>query len=71
MKTIDFIYQAIGQKVYLTGDRDLGMDYKLRYFIANKTELILVGLTKGGMAVVEYKGQKYKVRPSNVREINT
>jgi hypothetical protein len=69
MKTYDFIRQAIGSKVYLVGDGDLGMDGTFRKFIYDKTELNLIGLTKGGMAVIEHEGKKYNVRPSNVREI--
>lgn len=68
MKTNDFIQQAIGKKVYLIGDRDLGIESALRRFIYDKTELTLVELTKGGMAVVEHDGIRYRVRPSNVRE---
>lgn len=69
MKTYDFIKQAVGKKVYLVGDGDLGMDGTFRKFIYHKTELDLIGLTKGGMAIIEYEGKRYRVRPSNVREI--
>jgi hypothetical protein len=69
MKTLDFIKQAIGRKVYLTNDGDLGFDGSLRGFIFNKTELTLVKLTKGGMAVVEYENKQYTVPPKNVREV--
>ena len=71
MKTYDFIQQAIGKKVYLIGDRDLGMDGTFRRFIYDKTELTLVELTKGGMAVIEHEGQRYRVRPSNIREVGS
>lgn len=69
MRTLDFIKQAIGKKVYITGDRDLAMDSRFRVFIFEKTELTLVGLTKGGMALLEHEGIKLHVRPSNIREI--
>jgi hypothetical protein len=44
---------------------------ELKSFIINKTKLILVGLTKGGLAELkDSKGNIYRVRPTNVREIN-
>jgi hypothetical protein len=69
MKTLDFIKQAIGSKVYLTGHRDLGMNSDLRSFIYNKTELTLARLTKGGMAIIEHEGKSYSVRPRNIRQV--
>lgn len=68
MNAYDFINQSIGSKVYLTDDGDLAMDRNLRWFIFNKIELTLVKLTKGGRAIVEYKGTEYSVPPRNVRE---
>jgi small nuclear ribonucleoprotein (snRNP)-like protein len=71
MKTYDFIKQAIGKKVYITRDGDLMMSGELRGFIANKTPLTLVKLSRKGMAVLaDDNGGIYSVRPSNVREIN-
>jgi len=71
MKTYDFIKQAIGKKVYITGDGDLMMSGGLREFITNKTPLTLVKLSRKGMAVLaDDNGVIYSVRPSNVREIN-
>jgi len=70
MKTYDFIKQAIGTKVYLTGDGDLGMSGELRGFIYDKTPLTLMRLTRGGMAIVKSDdGKEYSVPPRNVREI--
>jgi len=69
MKTLDFINQAIGNKVYLTGEGDLAFYHELRYFIYNKTPLTLLRLTKGGRAIVEYKGKEFSVPPNNVREV--
>lgn len=72
MKTLDFINQNIGGKVYITGERDLGMNSELRKFIYNKTEFILVRLTKKGMAYLESEdGKHYIVPPRNVRLIGT
>lgn len=70
MKTYDFINQATGNKVYLTGDGDLGMSGELRGFIFNKTPLTLIRLTRGGMAIVkDDEGSEYSVPPRNVREV--
>ena len=70
MKAYDFINQAIGNKVYLTGDGDLAMSGELRYFIIKKTPLTLVRLTRGGMAIVKSdEGDEYSVPPRNVREV--
>ena len=68
MRAYDFINQSIGNKVYLTGDYDLAMDSRFKAFIYLKTPLTLIGLSKGGMAIVEHEGQQYKVAPRNVRE---
>ena len=73
MTTNEFIKQAIGNKVYITSDGDLGIDRSLRGLISNKTPLILVKLTKAGYAYV-YNGitKKYhSIPPSNIREIGT
>lgn len=71
MKSYDFIKQAIGNKVYIIGDGDLGLNSELRDFIYEKTELKLIKLTKGGMCIVEYNSKQYSVPPRNVREIIT
>lgn len=68
MKAYDFINQAIGEQVYLTGDGDLAIHSHLKPFIYEKTSLKLIGLSKGGMAIVEHNGVKFKVPPKNVRE---
>jgi hypothetical protein len=71
MKTLDFIKGNIGNRVYITGEGDLMVCSELKSFIINKTKLILVGLTKGGLAELkDSKGNIYRVRPTNVREIN-
>lgn len=70
MKAHDFIRSAIGNKVYITGDGDLGMNRSLRGFISNKTELTLLRLTKGGKAIViDEGGIEHSVPPRNVREV--
>ena len=73
MTTKDFIDQAIGNLVYITGDGDLGMDSSLRRLISNKTELRLIKWTRGGSVYLhdENENKYYTVPPSNVREINT
>jgi hypothetical protein len=72
MKAYDFIRQAIGTKVYLTGEGDLAMNSELRGFIFDKTPLTLMRLTSGGMAIVKSDdGKEYSVRPRNVREVGT
>jgi hypothetical protein len=68
MKTYDFINQAIGQQVYITGDGDLAFSGHLRGFIFHKTPLTLVKLSKAGMAVLEYEGELFTIPPRNVRE---
>lgn len=73
MKTFDFIEQAIGEMVYVTGERDLAMMGELRKIIFNKTPLRLIKLTKGGHAYLhdEDSNKFYSVPPSNVREIGS
>jgi len=69
MKTYDFINKNIGNLVYITGDRDLGMDGELRKLIHDKTILILVKLTKAGRAYLkDANGKFYSVPARNVRE---
>lgn len=68
MKTLDFIKQAVGKKVYLVGDGDIGIDRTLRTFVNDKTELVLVKLTKNNRAIVRHGKQDYSVSPKNVRE---
>lgn len=72
MTTKDFIEQAIGEKVYLTGDRDLGIHGELRQLIFNKSPLTLIKLTKAGKAYVknEETNEYYSVPPTNIREID-
>ena len=71
MKTFHFIEQAIGEMVYVTGERDLAMHGELRKIIFNKTPLRLIKLTKSGNAYLQDEDTKeyYSVPPSNVREI--
>jgi hypothetical protein len=70
MNTYDFIRANIGNKVYVTGDGDLGMCGELRKFIFNKTEFTLIRLTRGGMAILsDDNGKEFSVPPSNVREV--
>ena len=70
MKNHEFIQKNIGNKVYVTGDGDLGFDYNLRRIIFNKTELTIVKLTKSGLAyLVDDNMNYYAVPPRNVREI--
>ena len=73
MTTKDFIDQAIGTLVYVTGDGDLAFNSELRKIIFNKTELRLIKWTKSGMVYLhdENENKYYTVPPSNVREINT
>jgi hypothetical protein len=60
----------IGNRVYVTGDRDLAFNGELRKIISNKTELTIVKLTKSGMAyLVDDEGKFYTVPPRNVREV--
>jgi hypothetical protein len=60
MKTLDFIRQAIGQKVYLTPNGDLAINGELRHFIFHKTPLTLIELTKGGVAIVQDEQGKFQ-----------
>lgn len=71
MTTKDFIDQAIGNMVYVTGIGDLAVRSELRGIIFNKTELRLIKWTKGGNVYLhdEVKNKYYTVPPSNVREI--
>lgn len=70
MKNHEFIEKNIGNRVYVTGDRDLAFNGELRKIISNKTELMIVKLTKGGMAyLVDDEGKFYTVPPRNVREV--
>lgn len=69
MKIYDLINQSIGNKVILIGKGDVGIDIKLRRFVYNKTELTLMRLTKGGMAIVSFNGQEFKVPPRNIKII--
>ena len=71
MKNHDFIKQNIGNKVYITGDGDLGMrGGMIRSAIEFKTPLTIIKLTKSGMAyLVDDWGIFYSVPPRNVREI--
>jgi hypothetical protein len=70
MTTKDFIDQAIGEMVYVTGDRDLAFDGGLRKIIFNKTELRLLKWTKGGKVYLHNETENiyYTVPPSNIRE---
>jgi hypothetical protein len=71
MTTKDFINQAIGNMVYVTGDRDLAFCGELRQIIFNKTKLRLIKWTKSGMVYLhdETEDKYYTVPPTNVREI--
>ena len=73
MTTKDFIDQAIGKLVYVTGDRDLAFNGGLRKIIFNKTELRLIKWTRGGKVYLhdEAVNNYYSVPPSNVREVGT
>jgi hypothetical protein len=72
MKTLEFIKNNIGNKVYITSDRDMLCNGDIKHLILNKEVLILLGLTKGGLAELkDSKGNIYKIRPTNVREFNT
>lgn len=73
MTTKDFIDQAIGNMVYVTGGGDLAFDSGLRKILFNKTELRLIKRTKGGKVYLhdEVENKYYTVPPSNVREIGT
>jgi len=70
MKTYEFIRQAIGTDVYVTGKGDLMMCDELREIISNKTKLKLIKLTKSGDAYLkdELTNKFYSVPPSNIRE---
>jgi len=69
MKTLDFIKQNIGNKVYITGG-DLSINPVMSRIVNNKIELTLIGLSRGGRALVsDDRGRVYSVRPSNVREV--
>lgn len=70
MNTLDFIRSNISNKVYITNDGDLSIDPILRKLIKDKTELKLIRLTPGGMAIVENdNGKEYAIPPRNIREI--
>jgi hypothetical protein len=73
MTTKDFIDQAIGKLVYVTGYRDLAMDGELRKIIFSKTELRLIKWTRGGKVYLhdEIENQYYSVPPSNIREVGS
>lgn len=72
MKAHEFIEKNIGNKVYVTGDGDLAMCSEFRKIIFNKTELIIVKLTKGGMAyLMDDENNFYTVPPNNVREVGS
>ena len=70
MKTNDFINQAIGHAVYVTGSRDLAFNGGLRRIIFNKTPLKLLKMTRGGLAYVhdELTDEYFSIPPSNIRE---
>jgi hypothetical protein len=70
MTAHEFIKQNIGNKVYVSGERDLAFNGELRKIIFNKTELTIVKLTRGGMAhLVDSDNKFYTVPPSNVNLI--
>ena len=71
MITKDFIDQAIGKLVYVTGDRDLAFYGGLRKIIFNKTKLRLIKWTKGGKVYLhdEVENKYYTAPPSNIREV--
>jgi hypothetical protein len=71
MTTKDFVNQAIGKLVYVTGERDLAFNGELREIIFKKTELRLIKWTKSGKVYLhdENKNKYYSVPPSNIREI--
>ncbi len=71
MKTLEFIKSSIGNKVYLTNNGDLAIDPTFRDLIKNKTEFTLIGLSRGGMAIIAGDNNKelHRVPPKNVREI--
>ena len=63
----NLINEYKGFNINITGDGDLAMDGELKSFILNKTNLILVRLTKDGHALVaNANGETYKVPPSNI-----
>ncbi len=71
MKTLDFINQAIGELVYITGDGDLCMTSFYRPYVYNKTPLRLIKLTKSGNAYLQDESKNklfFSVSPRNVRE---
>lgn len=63
----DDVLEHCGQLCYITGDGDLAFDAELRPVIDLLSPGTLVGLTKGGLARVEYEGKEYRVPPRNVR----
>lgn len=69
MKEYDFISQNIGKEIYITGLGDLSIERSLRPLINQKTKLILIKLTKGGMAYLQnpIDNKYYSVPPKNVR----
>ncbi len=70
MKTLDFIRSNIGNKVYIINAGDLSIDPILRKLIRDKTELKLIRLTPGGMAIVsDDNGKEHSLPPSNIREV--
>jgi len=70
MKTYEFIRQAIGTDVYVTGQGDLACGRELSKLIYGKIKLKLIKLTKSGNAYLhdEEANKFYSVPPSNVRE---
>ncbi len=73
MTTKDFIDQAIGEIVYVSGRGDLAFNSELRGIIFNKTKLRLIKWTKAGKVYLhdEENNKYYTVPPSNIREIGT
>jgi hypothetical protein len=72
MKAHEFIEKNIGNRVYVTGDRDLAFNGGLREIIFKKTELTVVKLTRGGLAyLMDDKNRFYAVPPRNVREVDS
>jgi hypothetical protein len=70
MHNFDFINKNIGGTVYITGDRDLGIQGELRMMIRDKTPLKIIKVTKSGHAYLqdEKTNRFYTIPIGNVRE---
>jgi hypothetical protein len=61
----DEVTENVGALVYVTGERDLAIERRMRKII-RAPGVRIVGLTKGGMAILSHEDQEYQVPPSQL-----